>query len=87
MQLITTILLALATAASALPAVGSSSSPNPNVLQSREEQQQPPYTGPCEHTNCGADGIDCRAPGIRKWCVPYPTTLPEGREGCTCSSM
>ncbi|KAI0008186.1 hypothetical protein F4779DRAFT_618849 [Xylariaceae sp. FL0662B] len=42
------------------------------------------YDGPCEHTNCGVEGVDCRATK-RAWCVRYPSI--DKPEGCTCSHI
>jgi len=40
------------------------------------------YTGPCSDTDCGGIGNKCRRGYM---CVPFPTTIPAEREGCTCS--
>ncbi|KAH7079678.1 hypothetical protein FB567DRAFT_126905 [Paraphoma chrysanthemicola] len=39
------------------------------------------YTGPCSKDNCGVNGLQCRS-----LCVPWPSTDPALRKGCTCSS-
>ncbi|KAL8303134.1 hypothetical protein RB601_008031 [Gaeumannomyces tritici] len=41
------------------------------------------YTGPCETTNCGAQGLDCTHRG--NLCVAFPHTDAALRKGCTCS--
>ncbi|KAI1187308.1 hypothetical protein F5B17DRAFT_400181 [Nemania serpens] len=41
------------------------------------------YDGPCSHTDCGAERVNCR--DRRLWCVPWPSfSMPEG---CTCSPL
>lgn len=39
------------------------------------------YTGPCSVDNCGVNGLKC--PSL---CVPWPSTDPALRKGCTCST-
>lgn len=39
------------------------------------------YTGPCSKDNCGVNGLQCRS-----LCVPWPSTDPALRKGCTCST-
>ncbi|KAI0877906.1 hypothetical protein GGS24DRAFT_445482 [Hypoxylon argillaceum] len=41
------------------------------------------YDGPCSHTDCGVDRINCR--GRSQWCVAYPSF--SAPEGCTCSNL
>ncbi|KAF2246108.1 hypothetical protein BU26DRAFT_61854 [Trematosphaeria pertusa] len=41
------------------------------------------YTGPCSVTDCGVSHLDCRNKG--NLCVPWPSTDPALRKGCTCS--
>ncbi|KAH8891776.1 hypothetical protein GQ53DRAFT_864510 [Thozetella sp. PMI_491] len=45
---------------------------------------QAAYTGPCSTTDCGENHLDCRGRG--NLCVPYPSTDPALRQGCTCST-
>ncbi|KAF2113498.1 hypothetical protein BDV96DRAFT_495937 [Lophiotrema nucula] len=42
------------------------------------------YTGPCSVTDCGVNHLDCRNKG--NLCVPWPSTDPAKRKGCTCST-
>ncbi|KAF2023607.1 hypothetical protein EK21DRAFT_80500 [Setomelanomma holmii] len=39
------------------------------------------YTGPCSKDDCGVDGLQCGS-----LCVPWPSTDPALRKGCTCSN-
>ncbi|KAJ4988610.1 hypothetical protein SVAN01_05901 [Stagonosporopsis vannaccii] len=41
------------------------------------------YTGPCSDNNCGVSGTRC---GSGRLCVPWPSTDPALRKGCTCST-
>src|SRR5690242_8552958 len=41
------------------------------------------YTGPCSDNNCGVSGKQCSAGRL---CVPWPSTDPALRKGCTCST-
>jgi len=40
------------------------------------------YTGPCSNDNCGVNSLQCG----NRLCVPWPSTDPALRKGCTCSS-
>lgn len=39
------------------------------------------YAGPCANDNCGVNGLQCG----NRICVPWPSTDPALRKGCTCS--
>jgi hypothetical protein len=39
------------------------------------------FSGPCSRDNCGASGKNCG----NLLCVPFPSTDPTLRKGCTCS--
>jgi hypothetical protein len=41
------------------------------------------YTGPCSARDCGVNHLNCAAKS--QLCVPWPSTDPALRKGCTCS--
>ncbi|KAI0428204.1 hypothetical protein F5Y09DRAFT_313679 [Xylaria sp. FL1042] len=49
-----------------------------STLQTRQY-----YDGPCSHTDCGVNRINCRT--ISLCCVAYPSFSKP--EGCTCSPL
>ncbi|KAK8091017.1 hypothetical protein PG994_000522 [Apiospora phragmitis] len=57
----------------------------PQAGQAVLDVRQEGYNGPCDDTNCGAQGKDCTKTS-QKWCTPFPSTKKPW-QGCTCSSL
>ncbi|GAW26181.1 hypothetical protein SAMD00023353_2301190 [Rosellinia necatrix] len=77
--LTTALLGSFPSSALAVPTeIGARSAQPAALLETRQY-----YDGPCSHTDCGVDRINCR--DRRLWCVAYPSF--DQPKGCTCSPL